>query len=425
MRNLRAYAYESGAVAELQSRIINRPDVQGLGVRYDDYWFYLWSLYCQVGYERFDQIEAAELASGYGSGTSFPALTPPGLPTPAPPSPATVDPSWSCRSWDKWVARSKRRGEDPFVVEVRIASDSHSARRYDFRESHTDSLSDIFRLPLNIEVVNGPPTRLQAGTAERIWQGKPDEFGSVGGFILLDGREGLCVTTAAHVAPEPYCGVFVGQSAAPPSRGSCIYSSMEYGAGCVDETAVFALEEVMPDGQLEHRLAGHARIHELEIGDLEGRVQLGVNGAVSARADLVAYQYVKYRHLWHHGKSIRIDDGFEVRRDVVSLFGSRKGSTTCAGDSGAWLYRDEPSGRAWVGTVVGGDGTSTVATFAQNTLESLRLRGRMQILSLPGLLAGGVPGATWGDERDYLPDYARSGGIRAKLKQWRHGGRTP
>jgi hypothetical protein len=177
-------------------------------------------------------------------------------------------------------------------------------------------------------------------------------------------------------APRVHGAVFA-EFGGGASIGECVDAPDYDQPGLVDETSLI-------------EIAGHPwrrsgkSVVKLSTDDLREGRPLTVLGARTSHRGVFPVDYVQHRYLRSGTATVRIDDGFELRRHSDGFFGVGAGfrRPTLPGDSGAWVVRREGDDEAWVGSIVGGDDISTVATFAANTMDGLaRKFGSATLLS--------------------------------------------
>jgi hypothetical protein len=293
-----------------------------------------------------------------------------------PPVPEEIDPHWTCRSWEEATGESERSPfvvrilTDPVVAELEGYQDARAfrverSRRYDLVDlPYTGGLVRVVREPRRASTLGA--ARALAGTTGggiRIWQ-SPGNAGTAGGVIEVAGH-GECTTTAGHVAPRIQGPVFADFGGGD-SIGECIDAPDYHSPGLIDETSLVEI------AGHPWRRSGHGVV-KLSTDDLKEGRRLTVLGARTSHPDVFPVDYVQHRYLRSGTATVRIDDGFELRRHSDGFFGLGAGfrRPTLPGDSGAWVFRLDGDEAVWVGSVVGGDDISTVATFSVNTIAEL------------------------------------------------------
>lgn len=343
------------SVQRVSDYLVETPGAVGVSLRYDDFWFALWSVYNALGTQEFNRLDASGGSPLLEEGTWWEIL-----------APGYVDASWSCRTWERWKEWTGLYRDAPVIVEIQMLAGS-------FRRNALAEIGDFMgALPGRVVIDTRSATRAQLGSAKgaqlggpiipgAVWQSAHSP-GSIGGLLTAPSGE-LCLTTSAHVADSLGAPVY----GKPRLAGTCVYTAVWPNADqCRDETAVLTLEEgASAETPVEEVTSAMA------ADDVPMRVPIRLRGAFSKPRAVEIYQYISNRKVKCLTGDLLIKDGFELRCPANGKFRSRWVPPSKGGDSGAWILSDQPLGTSWCGSLVGGDEVSSVATFASNTLQAL------------------------------------------------------
>jgi hypothetical protein len=349
--------------------------VLGASARYDELWFALWTLANSMPDHSFARLDDALARDFARSGFNPSWLTL--LLGAAATRPAEVDVSFAPRAWQAWTDLVGV-AESPVIYEVQLSSQSSAEARGRISEFLGEFLREsrvgfsyrswtyahLRWWPRFARAVTPRSGLLVHGTSIYQQRGYP---GTLGGFLL--NHRGVYATTAAHVAPTMWEGVF--QSADHDLVGPCVrIPQRPIGGDLLDETSL--IESSMGGRYLES--VEVSPINSVPVGEHVDFVG-GTSGATTCEVS----QYIAFRKVRFPDRDLMVRDGFELRSPAVTLFGASFRRPSAAGDSGAWVTSNGEDRIRWCGTIVGGDKISTVATFAANTTHILQDAGHERL----------------------------------------------
>ena len=377
MLALMEFAERTDVRALIETLLQNHPDIEGIVVDYDDFWFRLWRLRCRIGDYHLRQRIEFGLHAPDVAWESFLFSSDPCIESVAEIPPP--DPKWRPPHWDKLMgvgAAYPSYGDEPLVVRVCIPIDAESPEWYEF----TSGIRIVIER-------HSPVVLLSPRVAHRPLVGgismgqAPRSSATLGGIVRDSGGQTYALTCAhavdgAEPAFQPSLtddknaakiGVPAFKSPLVPSGGA---PCNPYAPGAVLTGLDAALIPVAPADASAGEVLGLGPLTgwvprvSLEPGQLvevagkeSGLKTLEVGGlAVLYKTyDATTKTYYCYRDL------------FQLRWPSIWR--------TCArmpvqrGDSGAWVVTNDGAGRRWAGMVVAGDRLLGYAQFAEDVVD--------------------------------------------------------